>query len=1100
MEKIVDYKSYRDYCLEKGDKPLTAFYQILLIQEIEKSRFSFHKKSDLAQHWYILNNLLNEVMGISDESFHRGIYHEVITAGQGIHLSGNEKDCQKCNGYFAKNKEYGYPFGAYQLHIRGILAMAYTDAQAAWSYADNLLILLRKRYGENSPQYAKMKLHITGEFLYKYQRDKFVNVIEKDYEYFKQYTAENDSMLCEVAILYGWVLGNRGSGDYETWMAECEKIVEQKQGDKFYCYYKCKMAWVKAKMLEKQGRNEDILHILKEAINTYLITDTENRNIFYGYVYLSVANASLNIQDYAQMHSYARAGVELCEELGQLGSELYYNLYNFTGIMYIEQKKWAEAEELYSNCIQDIIRKFGIENENYVAYMNNLAFASFNLGRNIEYYRSSLQKVKNKELRKKFAKLFNDWLIWAASKGCSQEDIRRFYQECIKNMEGIKDRHEWIRLDLMYLHTKINGGVLDNETSSLVEKLGKEFEDDFSGEFAIAYWNNRLIWEWRTGHRQTALNISERIMREIQEDEYGKYVNTLINHIHLLALNGRTAEAKNYTMSVLGWIDNYILETGYQNKAVAIHYMRVLLSVYIGMIQNDNQQIELEEKESEQLLEKIIRCKTIEREINTCLGKYEENELPDLYFYKNTHRKLAALELKFELGGMDSEEYETRKMELRLELSKHGANLNSEMMLCGKVREFKLRSVNIPDHAVCVEYFAYYKYPNDRPMLNFVQEENENEIHNYLAFILKGNSGQTNLLDIKNIPLETRLDIDLSYLLEASADTAEPHIDDKVKKTVQRLNKIFAMPVMQYLEAEAYGFLGLDFLLQFMPVDMVFYDQKGKPMNIILVDSACYAGEDTWINIKESDALVIGNPQLGIYRTQKHMPLLCGEIECETIARMCGTKAYTGKNAKQNVLWDKIPKDIIHISTHGAWCDMNQDRLLMGDLVITSYLLFAGYEDWEAGEKIIDYGNGIISGDDFMFMDLSGTKLVVLSACVSGLGYLAGLDTVHGMRWAVGVSGAENSITTLWEVDDDASAVLMVLFYRNLMDMPVGKALYEAKKRLKTITLEELKRDDELKGIIETAQIKQKKKFGAYNGSKPYMSWKHWAAFVCYHR
>ena len=324
MEKIADYKSCRDCSLETGNKPLAAFYQTLVIQEIEKSRFSFHKKSDLAQHWYILDDLLNEIMGISDKIFHMGIYHEVITTAQGIHLSGNEKVCQECNEYFSKNKEYGYPLGAYQLHIEGILAMAYINAQAAQTYADNLLTLLKKRYGKNSRQYVKMKMYITGKFLYQYQREEFITVMEKDYEYFKQYAAENYILFCEVTILYGSVLGNKGSKDYKAWMAECENIVEQKRGDKFYCYFKCKIACVKATMLEKQGRNEDILHILKEAIDTYLITDIENKNIFYGYVYLSAANASFNIQDYAQMYSYARAGLDFCEELGQLGSELYY--------------------------------------------------------------------------------------------------------------------------------------------------------------------------------------------------------------------------------------------------------------------------------------------------------------------------------------------------------------------------------------------------------------------------------------------------------------------------------------------------------------------------------------------------------------------------------------------------------------------------------------------------------------------------------------------------------------------------------------------------------------------------------------------------------
>ena len=82
--------------------------------------------------------------------------------------------------------------------------------------------------------------------------------------------------------------------------------------------------------------------------------------------------------------------------------------------------------------------------------------------------------------------------------------------------------------------------------------------------------------------------------------------------------------------------------------------------------------------------------------------------------------------------------------------------------------------------------------------------------------------------------------------------------------------------------------------------------------------------------------------------------------------------------------------------------------------------------------------------------------LVVLSACESGLGQAAGAEGYLGFAQPLFARGARSLVLSQWKVDDDATALLMARFYRNLLGkreglkapMPKAEALAEAKRWL----------------------------------------------------
>ena len=182
--------------------------------------------------------------------------------------------------------------------------------------------------------------------------------------------------------------------------------------------------------------------------------------------------------------------------------------------------------------------------------------------------------------------------------------------------------------------------------------------------------------------------------------------------------------------------------------------------------------------------------------------------------------------------------------------------------------------------------------------------------------------------------------------------------------------------------------------------------------------------------------------------------------------REINTKGYSEKGANEESfkkLSGNAP-DILHLATHGFNIssqlekDYSFARFLIGTTndeyyMILSGLLFAGAERvWNGKQRIDGIEDGILTAEEISRMNLRNTKLVVLSACGSGLGGLDAYEGVLGLQKAFKMAGVETIVMSLWDVPDEATSKLMTLFYSNLLNgETVVNSLKKAQKEMQKI-------------------------------------------------
>ena len=434
-------------------------------------------------------------------------------------------------------------------------------------------------------------------------------------------------------------------------------------------------------------------------------------------------------------------------------------------------------------------------------------------------------------------------------------------------------------------------------------------------------------------------------------------------------------------------------------------------------------------------------------------------------------------------------ELQTQVEQLEVGLARDSAALATQRRL----RSVTLMQVQnaVPKDALLIDYLCYsHKTPN--PKTHKVDMEDR-----YLAVWVAREA-------FGIVQLGPAEEIETAVILFREAVSQLDVPEERIRTTGLKLRKLVLDPVLGNLSMRPASLIvAPDAALHTVPFAALPGEERGSYLIQEYGISYASSGKDLvrWQQPgKANDSLLaVGDPDFTLTAARQPASSSRGEdvSACvnenwrDEITRLPGTRTeatqvqhlFSGNEKEGHLLLDKHAAEsevkrlmqsarFVHLATHGFFfsgvCAESgkvdtrgfgvRPRLMLAhddgrlplarveNPLLLSGLLLAG----AAVAAPTGGDDGVLTAAEVMNLDLSGTELVTLSACDTGLGEVKSGEGVMGLRSAFLTAGARSLILSLWKVPDVQTQELMKDFYTmvfvNELDAPTSlrKAMLNA--------------------------------------------------------
>ncbi|MGH9759462.1 MAG: CHAT domain-containing protein, partial [Blastocatellia bacterium] len=174
--------------------------------------------------------------------------------------------------------------------------------------------------------------------------------------------------------------------------------------------------------------------------------------------------------------------------------------------------------------------------------------------------------------------------------------------------------------------------------------------------------------------------------------------------------------------------------------------------------------------------------------------------------------------------------------------------------------------------------------------------------------------------------------------------------------------------------------------------------------------------------------------------------------EVRTLRELIPQASFLTKEQATKAALEKLKGPfILHIATHGFFL-AEPPPAVLANVATTSTSAARGATESSSASRTVSSvadnpllrsglalaganqsNDGILTALEASGLNLWGTKLVVLSACDTGVGEVRNGEGVYGLRRALVLAGAESQMMSLWPVSDRSTRDLIAGYYKALL-------------------------------------------------------------------